>query len=211
MSAECLWVSDCCDKTTFEDSGKLWLTFFLYYVTDILLTNWLVEKLISTFINNEKIHELCIHPGSCWCLVEGENGCCTACLKQHLSCKFIHDLVRPQRNKQNILMTWPDYSFTSCKRRRNLKGLYTVLNKGRNNTIYKEKRVLSGKAKGRIEQRNKRHASVEKLLIMILYSSPSENAQLLKMKAVRPPAEQRPRSPKAKPVSETSAPGSTTH
>lgn len=91
-----------------------------------------------------------------------------------------------------------------------MKRLYSVSYKGINNIIYKEKRVVSGKAKGRIHQRNKRHTSVEKQLIMILCSSPSENARLLKMKAVPPPAEQQPRSPKAKPASETSAPGSDT-
>lgn len=117
----------------------------------------------------------------------------------------------------NSSMTLPDHKETSKSSEYFLlqkkKPERSVLYKGINNLIYKEKRVMSrnpGKSKKRSENHTvqKKHTSVEKQLIMTSYSSPSENVPLLKMKAGRPPAEEQwPRSPKARAALETSAPG----
>lgn len=64
-----------------------------------------------------------------------------------------------------------------------------------------------------LQERSKNYLqeAICKWIFVCSYSASflSENVQLLKMKAVRPPAARQPRSPKAKPASETSAPGST--
>lgn len=64
-----------------------------------------------------------------------------------------------------------------------------------------------------LQERSKNYLqeAICKWIFVCSYSAAflSENVQLLKMKAVRPPAARQPRSPKAKPASETSAPGST--
>lgn len=85
-----------------------------------------------------------------------------------------------------------------------------MLHKGTNGIIQEQRAIRQNSVTHTVHDKSADDDYISYIIIILwLYSSHSENVRLLLLKAGRLPAEQRPRSPKARPVSETSAPGST--